>query len=48
MIKAAAAQGWVDEKGMAVEATLAIARAGADLIITYYAPELAGWIREGL
>jgi porphobilinogen synthase len=44
MIKAAAANGWIDEKGAALEATTAIARAGADLIITYYAKELAGWI----
>lgn len=44
MIKAAAANGWIDEKGAALEATTAIARAGADLIITYYAKELAGWL----
>ncbi|MEP0841948.1 MAG: porphobilinogen synthase, partial [Phycisphaerae bacterium] len=45
MIKAAAANGWLDEKGAALEAATAIARAGADLIITYYARELAGWLR---
>lgn len=45
MIKAAAANGWLDEKGAAMEATTAIARAGADLIITYYAKELAAWLR---
>jgi porphobilinogen synthase len=43
-LKAAAANGWIDEKGAVLEATPAIARAGADLIITYYAPDLATWI----
>jgi len=47
-IKAAAANGWLDEKGAAVETTLAIARAGADLIVTYFAKDLARWIREGV
>ncbi|MBI4580557.1 MAG: porphobilinogen synthase, partial [Planctomycetes bacterium] len=46
MIKAAAANGWIDERGAALEATTAIARAGADLIITYYAKDLATWLRE--
>ncbi len=40
-IKAAAANGWIDEKGAVLEATTAMSRAGADLIITYYARELA-------
>lgn len=44
MIKAAAANGWIDEKGAAVEATTAIVRAGADMVITYYAKDLAGWL----
>jgi len=48
IIKAAAAKGWIDEKGAAIETTLAIARAGADLIITYFAKDLAKWIREGI
>jgi len=48
MIKAAAANGWLDEKGCAIETTLAIKRAGADLILTYFAADLARWIREGL
>jgi len=47
-IKAAAANGWLDEKGAAIETTTAIARAGADLIITYFAKDLARWIREGI
>lgn len=44
MIKAAAANGWLDEKGAVLEATTAIARAGADLILTYFAPQLAEWL----
>ena len=44
MVKAAAQQGWVDEKGMVLEILTAIKRAGADIIITYYAKEAAGWI----
>jgi len=46
-IKAAADNGWIDEKGAVIETTLAIARAGADIIITYFAKELAAWIEEG-
>jgi porphobilinogen synthase len=41
MIKAAAAQGWLDERACALEALLAIKRAGADLIITYFAKDVA-------
>jgi porphobilinogen synthase len=47
-IKAAAANGWIDEKGAAIETTTAITRAGADLIITYFAKDLARWIHEGI
>jgi len=45
LIKAAAARGWVDEKRTALEITTAIRRAGADMIITYYAKELAHWLK---
>ncbi|WP_460007384.1 porphobilinogen synthase [Methanogenium cariaci] len=45
MIKAAAANGWIDEKAVALESLLAIKRAGADLIITYYARDAAGWLQ---
>ena len=45
-IKAAARLGWLDEKAAAMEVTAAIARAGADLIITYFAPQLAAWLAE--
>jgi len=46
MIKAAAANGWIDEKGAALEATTAIVRAGADMVITYYAKDLASWLAK--
>jgi len=44
MLKAAAAAGWLDEKAAAMEVTAAIKRAGADLVITYYAEQLAEWL----
>ena len=44
MLKAAARAGWLDEKAAAIEVTAAIKRAGADLIITYYAEQLADWL----
>jgi porphobilinogen synthase len=44
MIKAAAATGWLAERPAALEALTAIKRAGADLIISYYAKEAAGWL----
>ena len=46
-IKAAAERGWLDERAAALEALTAVARAGADIIITYWAPEAAGWLDEG-
>lgn len=46
MIKAAAANGWIDEKGAALEATTAIVRAGADLVITYFAKDIACWLAK--
>jgi porphobilinogen synthase len=45
MIKAAAANGWLDERRVALETLLAIKRAGADMIITYFAKDAAGWLR---
>lgn len=45
-IKAAAANGWLDEQGAAMEALMAIKRAGADLIITYFAPDAAKWLEQ--
>ena len=47
MIKAAAAQGWVDERAVTLETLLALRRAGADIIITYHAVDAARWLREG-
>jgi porphobilinogen synthase len=46
MLKAAAGNGWLDERRAAMESLLGIKRAGADLIITYYAKEAARWISE--
>jgi porphobilinogen synthase len=46
MIKAAAQNGWIDEPRAALESLVAIKRAGADMIITYYAREAARWIAE--
>ena len=46
MVKAAARQGWIDERMIVLEILTAIARAGADIIITYHACEAAQWIRE--
>jgi porphobilinogen synthase len=44
MIKAAAANGWIDERKMALESLMSIKRAGADFILTYYALEAAKWL----
>jgi porphobilinogen synthase len=46
LIKAAAERGWVDERAAAVETLTGIQRAGADLIITYFAPDVAKWLRS--
>ena len=45
MIKAAAKNGWLDEKTIVLESLLACKRAGADAILTYYAKEVAGWFK---
>jgi porphobilinogen synthase len=44
MVKAAALHGWMDERQAALESLTAIRRAGADLIVTYWAKELAPWL----
>ena len=44
MIKAAAEKGWVDEKKVALEVLTSIRRAGADIILTYFAREAAEWL----
>jgi len=46
MIKAAAAQGWLDERAVTMESLLAMRRAGADIVITYSATEVAQWLKE--
>lgn len=46
MLKAAAQQGWIDERPVTTELLTAIKRAGADIIITYYAKEMARWLQE--
>ena len=45
MIKAAANNGWLDEKGTVMESVLAFKRAGADGILTYYAKQIAEWLK---
>ncbi|MBF0462028.1 MAG: porphobilinogen synthase [Magnetococcales bacterium] len=47
MIKAAAAVGWIDEKRVVLENLTAFKRAGADLILTYHAPDAAHWLQNG-
>jgi porphobilinogen synthase len=47
MLAAAAERGWVDERRAALETLTGIGRAGADLIITYYAEAAAAWLAEG-
>ncbi len=46
MIKAAAQNGWIDERRIVMEVLTGIRRAGADMIITYFAPEVAAWLKE--
>lgn len=46
MLKAAAANGWLDERPVALEALLCMKRAGADGILTYYAKQAATWLQE--
>ena len=46
MIEAAAERGWIDRRAAVLECVTAISRAGADIILTYWAEELAGWLDE--
>ena len=46
MLKAAAQNGWLDERSAVMESLLAIRRAGADAIVTYYAADAASWLAE--
>ncbi|KAA9131314.1 porphobilinogen synthase [Marinihelvus fidelis] len=45
MLKAAAANGWLDEQAVVMESLLAFKRAGADAILTYFAPQAAAWLK---
>src|SRR4051794_12273755 len=47
MIKAAAQRGWIDERRVVMETLTGFKRAGADMILTYHAPDVARWLREG-
>src|SRR5687767_1090167 len=46
MVKAAAERGWLDERRAALESLVGIRRAGADLVITYFAKDAARWLRD--
>ena len=46
MVKAAAANRWIDERRIVMENLLGFKRAGAGMIITYHALEAAGWLQE--
>ncbi|MCP1306765.1 porphobilinogen synthase [Paenibacillus tyrfis] len=46
LVKAAAMQGWVDEKSIVLETMTGFKRAGADMIITYFAKDIARWLRN--
>ncbi len=47
MIKSAAAAGWIQEPQVVLESLTGIKRAGADMILTYFAKDAARWLREG-
>jgi porphobilinogen synthase len=47
MVKAAAANGWIDERRIVLELLTSIVRAGADFVLTYHARDAAAWLREG-
>ncbi len=46
MVKAAAQKGWIDEKRVVLESLTSMKRAGADIIITYWAKDVARWIKD--
>ncbi len=47
MVKAAAARGWIDERRVVLETLTGFKRAGADMILTYHAPDVARWLQKG-
>ena len=46
MVKAAAQNGWIDERPLVMEMFTSMKRAGADLILTYHAKDIARWLKE--
>ena len=44
MVRSAAARGWLDERQAALESLTAIKRAGADIVVSYWAKDLAAWL----
>jgi porphobilinogen synthase len=46
MVKAAAEKGWIDEKAVAMESLIAMRRAGADILITYWAKDVVEWLKK--
>ena len=47
MVEAAAANGWIDRRRVVLESVTAIKRAGASMVLTYWATDVAGWVAEG-
>jgi porphobilinogen synthase len=47
MVQAAAERGWIDRDRAILETLTAIRRAGADIVLTYWAAEVAGWLASG-
>ena len=47
MVKAAAANGWIEERRIVLEILTSIVRAGAEFVLTYHARDAAKWLREG-
>jgi porphobilinogen synthase len=47
MVKAAALNGWIDERRVVLETLTGFKRAGADMILTYHAPDVARWLKQG-
>jgi porphobilinogen synthase len=47
MVKAAASNGWIDERRIVLETLTSIVRAGADFVLTYHAADAARWLKEG-
>lgn len=47
MVKAAAANGWIDERAVAMESLIAMRRAGASILLTYWARDVARWLADG-